>query len=122
MKFFKTIDIAILISLTILLVYDYFPNIPLQNIISKNVLILLMVALFLLSLLFKRYRNSNNLETFKWQLFTTVYLVFLMVLLTILGGQSTCGISFKNVFFWIALSISCLQMFFQLKKEKQSDI
>lgn len=120
MKSFKGIDIIFLIFLTNLFVYDYFPNTTFENIIPKNFLILLIVVLVLFSLRFKGYKNSNNLEIFKWQLFTTVYILFLIVLLTILGGQSTCGISFENVYFWIVLFISCLEMFFKFKKAKQS--
>lgn len=121
MKSFKGVHIIFLIFLTILFVYDYFPNATLENIIPKNVLILLIVVLVLFSLLFKRYKNSNNIEIFKWQLFTTVYILLLIVFLTILGGQSTCGISFENIFFWIVLFLSCLEMFIQFKKAKQSD-
>lgn len=119
MKVFRAIDRAFLVLLTILLVYDYFPNIFIKNIIPSNVCLLLIIVLFLVSLILKRYRSTDNLEIFKYHLFSTIYIFLLMLLLNVLGGQSMSGISFKEGGFWIVLSISGIEIFYQLKKVKE---
>lgn len=117
----KSFDIIALISITMLLIFDYFPNLPLAISIPKGVLILLIIVLFMFSILFRRYKNPSSLEIFKWQVLSTIYLLFLMVLLTILGGKSTVGIAFTNFFLWIALLLVAFELFSQWKKVKKSD-
>lgn len=121
MKSLKYFDIIALISITMLLIFDYFPNLPLASSIPKSVLILLIIVLFMFSILFRRYINPSSLEIFKWQVLSTLYLIFLMVLLTILGGKSTVGIAFTNVFLWIALLLVAYELYSQWKKVKQTD-
>ncbi|QBP43123.1 hypothetical protein E2636_15490 [Paenisporosarcina antarctica] len=110
-----------LISITILLIFYYFPNIPLASSIPKGTLILLIIVLCIFSILFRRYIHPSSLEIFKWKVLSTIYLLFLMVLLTILGGKSTVGIAFNNVFLWIALLLINYEMFSQWKKVKKFD-
>ncbi|WP_246941951.1 V-type ATPase subunit a family protein [Bacillus pinisoli] len=98
MKLLKPIEFIIVLAITILFVYDYFPNIPLAGILPEGLLITFIFGLFLFSLLYKKYRERNNEDIFKWQVFSTIYILFLMGLFTILGGQSSSGISFNNGF------------------------
>lgn len=105
-------------AITLLFVYDYFPNNPLPDALPKGVLIALILGLFLLSLIFKKYRNTNNQEILKWQIFMTLYILFLMGVLTILGGQSSSGIAFDNGFLWVALFIALIEIYSQWKKVK----
>ncbi|WP_017380282.1 hypothetical protein [Paenisporosarcina sp. TG-14] len=120
MKLLKLLDIIALISISLLLIFDYFPNLPLARTIPKGFLILLIV-LFVFSILFRRYINPSSLEIFKWMLLSTIYLLFLMVLLTFLGGKSTVGIAFTNVFLWMALLLASYDIYSQWKKAKKSD-
>lgn len=122
MKLVKPLDLLIVIAITILFVYDYFPNIPLAEKIPKGLLIALIVGLFFFSLMFKKYRNTNNNEILKWQFFSTIYILFLMGILTISGGRSSSGISFDNGFLWIVLLISLFEMCSQWKKTKTSEV
>jgi L-asparagine transporter-like permease len=105
-------------SFTLLFVYDYFPNILFAKAILKSILIWLTVGLLLFNLIFKRYRKPNKLEVFKRQLFSTFYILFLIGLFTILGGESSTGLSLNNVFFWIVFLLSSFEMFSQWKKVK----
>jgi uncharacterized SAM-binding protein YcdF (DUF218 family) len=89
--------------------------------IPKGVLIALILGLFLFSLMFKKYRDINNKEILKWQIFSTIYILFLMGLFTILGGQSSSGIDFDNGFLWIVFLISLFEMYLQWKKVKKSE-
>ena len=121
MKLLKYLYIFALLFISLLLVFDYFPNLSFASSIPKSVLILLIIVLFIFSILFRRYINPSSLEIFKWQMLSTIYLLFLMVLLTILGGKSIVGIAFTNVFLWIALLLTSYEMFSQWKKVKKSD-
>ncbi len=105
-------------AFTLLFVSDYFPNVPLADSIPKGVLIALVLGLFLFSLMFKKYRDTNNKEILKWQIFLTIYILFLMGLFTILGEQSSSGIAFDNGFLWLVLLISLFEMHSQWKKVK----
>jgi len=121
LKFLIFFDVVALISFTLLLIFDYFPNLSFASEIPKGVLLLLIILLFSFSILFRRYLHPSSLEIFKWQVLSTIYLLFLMVLLTILGGKSTVGIAFDNVFLWIALLLIAYEMFSQWKKVKQTN-
>lgn len=106
-------------AITFLFVYDYFPGNPFLGAILKGVLIALILGLFLLSLIFKKYRNTSNQEVLNWQIFMTIYILFLMGLLTILGGQSSSGIAFDNGFLWVVLFIALFEIYLQWKKVKK---
>ncbi|MDQ0271740.1 hypothetical protein J2S17_003628 [Cytobacillus purgationiresistens] len=112
-------DFIVILAFTLLFLYDYFPNTLLANSIPKGVLVALILGLFLFSLLFKKYRDTNNKEILKWEILSTIYILFLMGLFTILGGQSSSGISFDNGFLWIVLMISLFEIFSQWKKVKR---
>ncbi len=109
-----------MIILTLLLIYDFFPVFFLSNIISPEVLLGVMIGLFL-SILFKKDRHADHGPKFKEQLFSTLYLLSLVGMLTALGGRSTIGISLNNVFLWIVLLLSCYHTFSYWKKAKQSE-
>lgn len=89
----------VILAFTLLFLYDYFPNIPLAKSIPKGVLIALILGLFFFSLIFKKYRDANNKEILRWQIFSTIYILFLIGVFTFLGGQSSSGIAFDNVFY-----------------------
>lgn len=121
MRFLKIFEVIIILSFTLLFVYDYFPNIPLADAILKSILIALIVGLYLFSLLFKKYRVKNNKEILKWKIFSTAYILFIMAFFTVLGGRSSTGMSLDNVFLWIVFLISVFEMSSQWKKVKQSE-
>ncbi len=107
--------------MTLFILYDYFPNIPLADVFPARILIVLIVGLFLFSLVFKKHSDKENKQILAWQIFSTVYLLILLGLLTLLGGKSTTGISFDNGFLWIILLISIFQIKSQWKKVKLSE-
>ncbi|WP_456279186.1 hypothetical protein [Bacillus sp. AK128] len=121
MKFLGPLEFIYILAFTILFAYNYFPNIPLANHIPNGLLISLILGLFLFSLIFKKYRETNNKEILKWQVFMTIYIFFLMGLFTILGGQSSSGLSFDNGFLWIVFLFSLFEMYSQWKKVKMSE-
>ncbi|UOE56119.1 hypothetical protein LIT38_03785 [Bacillus sp. CMF12] len=120
MIFLKPLELIIFLAFTLLFVCDYFPDNPLAYKTPKNVVIILFVGLFLTSFFIKRYRDTNRELALKWQLCSIAYILFLMGLLTVFGGQSASGISFDNGFLWIGFLISSIEIFSNWKKIKQS--
>ena len=122
MNFIKPLDILFIFVFTLLVVYDYFPTISLADAIPKGVLSSLILVILAVSLLFKRYRETNNKEIFQWQIFFTIYILLLLGLLTALGGQSTSGVAFDNGVLWIVLLLSLFDIYSQWKKLKKSEV
>ncbi|MGE7690131.1 hypothetical protein ACQKMI_13120 [Lysinibacillus sp. NPDC097214] len=120
-NFIKPVDFIFILAFTLLFVLDYFPNIPLADSIPKGVLIALILGLFIFSLIFKKDRDINNKEILQWQIFLTIYILLIMGILTILGGQSSSGIAFDNGVFWIVLLISLFDIYSQYKKFKRTE-
>ncbi|WP_323646841.1 hypothetical protein [Lysinibacillus xylanilyticus] len=108
-------------AFTLLFILDYFPNIPLGDSIPKGVLISLILGLFIFSLIFKKYRDINNKEILQWQIFSTIYILLIMGILTILGGQSSSGIAIDDGILWILLLISLFDIYSQYKKIKRTE-
>ncbi|MGE6299895.1 hypothetical protein [Guptibacillus hwajinpoensis] len=115
----KAIEGLFLFSITVLLIYDYFPNVSLKERLTPTILLSLMfgtvVALFLL----KSFREYTVKELFKSQLFTLVYLLFLLGVLKLAGGESALGISFSHLGVWVVVIISFLQLVVLWKKLKR---
>ncbi|WP_019414892.1 hypothetical protein [Paenisporosarcina sp. TG20] len=121
MIFNRPLDVLIIFAFTLLFLFDYFPNIPLVDLIPKNFLIALIVGLYVFSLLFKKYRDIDDKGILKWQIYSTAHVLFLMGLFTVLGGESSSGISFENGFLWIVLLFSVFEMVSQWRKIKRSE-
>lgn len=65
--------------------------------------------------------EKNGMNTIKWKIIFTVYILFLLATLSLLGGQSTSGVSLDNGVFWIVLLISIYQIYSQWKDVKKSE-
>ncbi|WP_408006422.1 hypothetical protein ACJROX_17150 [Pseudalkalibacillus sp. A8] len=116
----KYVTVLIVFCFTILLAYDYFPNMSQMISVPDTVFIFLIIGLFLISMLLNRNKSVDIKDALKWQVFFTSYVLILMGIFTVLGGKSAIGISFSNGVFWLVLFISLFEMFLQLKKVRNS--
>lgn len=117
MKYLNGLNV---LCLTILIAYDYFPNVLQIVKVPKLVIIFLLIGLLLVSMLFERKISVDDKDAIKWQVFITTYILFLMGLFTVLGGESAIGMSFTNGFFWLVLLISLIKILTHWKKVKVS--
>ena len=115
----KAIEGLFLFSITLLLIYDYFPDMSLQETFPSSILLLLMFGTVVASFLFKRLREYTVKELFQSQLFMIVYLLFLLAVLKLAGGESTLGISFSHLGVQVIVIISLLQLVVLWKKLKR---
>ncbi len=115
----KAIEGVFLFSITLLLIYDYFPDMSLQETFPSSILLLLMFGSVVASFLFKRLREYTVKELFQSQLFMIIYLLFLLAVLKLVGGESTLGISFSNLGVQVIVIMSLLQLVFLWKKLKR---
>ena len=115
----RSLQVISLIIFTPVIVFDYFPNLSLARMIPNGIFLWLFLSLFLISFLFKRFSDDNPRKGLEWQVLSLVYLLSLLALLTILGGQSTAGIAFDHPFLWLILLMSCFDIYSRWKKLKQ---
>lgn len=116
----RIVYILFVVFLTTLLTYDYFNVLSEIIVISNSTFIFIFIGLIIVSLIFERKKEVNNSKTLKWQIFIVVYIIALMVLFSLLGGESTVGISFSNPLFWIVLGIALLDILFDWKRRTKS--
>ncbi|MGE7602380.1 hypothetical protein ACQKL5_07685 [Peribacillus sp. NPDC097675] len=115
----KSLQVITLIIFTLLIVNDYFPNLSLARSIPNDILLWVIFGLFIISFLFDRIKSANHKEKLKSQILSLIYFLSLLALLTILGGQSTAGITIDSPFLWLILLMSCLDIYSRWKKLKQ---
>lgn len=111
--------LAILLVLTILLINDYFSNVIFPFQVSDLQLILLLLALFVVNN-FMAANDSNKLKL-KSELFLLIYLAALLILLTLLGGESTTFLAVDNFILTILFVFDLLRIRFQWKKETEEN-
>lgn len=121
MQFLKSMEIISMLLVTILLVNDYFPSLSISQAIPKKVLLGLIIGMIIISNLFNRYKNSASSNIFKWGVWWLLYFIFLLGLLTVLGGKSRTDISFDNGFMWVVILLSVIELFSKYKKAKQNE-
>ncbi|MFD1361289.1 hypothetical protein [Lentibacillus salinarum] len=121
LTFFRPIEIVLAVCVTVLLVYDYFPDIPLAGAVPLEVLIVIMLGLFVLTVYRNRQQKPDQKVVFRTQLFFLIYIVVIMAVLTALGGESQVGIGFDKGIFWAALAIGVMEVSFQWRRMKQAN-
>lgn len=98
-------------AVSVLLIYDFFPNLHGVIDIPKSLLMILMLIAVLFGLFNSSINGEKNNQHYKYQIFSLVYLLALTVLLTILGGHSQVGISIKNPIIWLLAIITLFSIF-----------
>lgn len=106
MKYFNYIDLLFYVPLTFLMIYDYFPGLEMSNVVPEEIYVWIILGLFIFYLFYKRLHTGNSLEIMYSQIFSLSYLLFLMIILTMLGGESVSGIGFDHIGTWIVIFIS----------------
>lgn len=99
--------------------YDYFPDIPFAKAVPLELLIVVMLGLFMVTVYRNRKKSPDQKMTLQSQVFFLIYIVGLMALLTALGGESQVGIAFDRGIFWAALAIAIMEISFQWRRMKQ---
>ena len=111
--------ITFIILLTLLLAYDYFPDLKKIIEIPRPVFISIFIGLVIVSLILnpKNEGGKENRNELRWDFFIILYIIAVMIIFSLLGGTSSAGVSFSNVVFWIVLGISIIKLYFQWKKQ-----
>ncbi len=115
MNFLKIWDYILLFLLSVLLIIDYLFT---TVVIAPKILLITLIALIVISdVIFKKNKSEVSLKKRLFQdIIFTAYLVLLIGLLTIIGGNSNTGISFSNVYFWIVIGIWIIKLLIQFNK------
>ncbi len=112
----------IVLPLTLLMVYDFFPNLNQILYIPKPVLIGLLLVILLVGFFINRIQKDDSpRSSFWWQVAITSYLLILLVVFTLFGGISQVGISLSSPVIWILLVISVFDILKEYKGLKVSE-
>ncbi|SFD67790.1 hypothetical protein SAMN05216238_103114 [Lentibacillus persicus] len=101
--------------------YDYFPDIPFAEAVPLELLIVVMLGLFIMTVYRNRKQKPSQKMVFRSQVFFLIYIVGVLALLTALGGESQVGIGFDKGIFWAALAIAVMEVSFQWRRMKQAE-
>lgn len=115
------IIVLMLLSMTILLAYDFFPDLIDFIYLPKSLVVALLIIIVIFSILSNRFQKDNSRLILLWQLVSMLYLFLLVVAFTVLGGISQVGISLNNPVLWIVILISIYEIYEQSKKVKVSN-
>lgn len=110
------------LPLTLLMAYDFFPNINKLLYIPKPILIGLLILILLVGFFINRIQKDDSPKSsFWWQVSFTCYLLVLLIVFTIFGGISQVGISLSSPVVWILLVISFYEIIKEYKVLKVSE-
>ena len=115
------IIVLMLLSMTSLLAYDFFPDLIDFIYLPKSLVVALLIIIVIFSILSNRFQKDNSRLILLWQLVSMLYLFLLVVTFTVLGGISQVGISLNNPVLWIVILISIYEIYVQSKKVKVSN-
>lgn len=121
MKVFRSFDAIFILAITLLFVYDYFPEIPYADAIPKRALLILILGLLLIRFGFKKREDRELKANIKWQMALTLYILILIVILPLLGGESSSGLSFDSGFLWVLILISLFDIYSKWKIVKRAE-
>lgn len=117
-KYFKNFDSLFIVAITLLFIYDYFPTVPFASAIPMGVVIFLILGSLLFNFVLKKYNETDLKTEVIWKIIIILYVLFLLWLFPLLGGQSVSGISFSDGGLYIIILISLFDIYSKWKKLK----
>ncbi|MEK5147299.1 hypothetical protein MKX53_09700 [Psychrobacillus sp. FSL K6-4615] len=115
------IIVLMLLSMTCLLAYDFFPVLIDLIYLPQSLVVALLIIIVIFSILSNRFQKGNSRLILLWQLVSMLYMFLLVVAFTVLGGISQVGISLNNPVLWVVILISIYEIYVQSKKVKVSN-
>lgn len=108
-----------LLAMTYLLVQDHFPH--LMGFAMGKWAAIAVISILFLAGGFAKNRQSDEKMHAIWMLGSTFYLLALLVVLPLLGGTSSMGISLGNPIIWMLLAITAAQIYGKMSKGIKGD-
>ncbi len=103
--FYKLAEFILLLTLTILLYFDFFPHPFLPNIFDK-LFILIIILIVIVHNFISPYKEDKKKESFISHFGISFYLIFLLILFNIISGESQSDLTFENPLLWFACIFS----------------
>ncbi|GKV55364.1 hypothetical protein NCCP2222_13110 [Sporosarcina sp. NCCP-2222] len=111
----KVVLLLLLSLMTILLLFDFFPGISEIVLVPKPILVGSLLVVYCAGIFLLPFQKEQKFDVL-WQAVFPLYLLILIVIFTLLGGNSQSGISFSNPILWVVLLISALDIRKSYKK------
>ncbi|MFS0763546.1 hypothetical protein [Peribacillus phoenicis] len=115
MKLKRLLRIGIFLLFSILIIFDYFPNIVF-NAIPKTTLTIGIISLALIYIVINRGNAKESENSLILEAVFIFYTLVLLVVLTLMGGKSNVGISLKNPILWFVLLLTIADMTLRYRK------
>ncbi|VDG97951.1 Uncharacterised protein [Lysinibacillus sphaericus] len=111
----------LIISITMLMAYDFFPKLNDLLYIPKPVVIgVSLIILFFGFFATRLLKDDTSKSNFLWQVSFMSYLLILIIVFSLFGGISQVGLSVSSPAIWLVLTISVFELFREYKKLKAS--
>jgi len=117
MRLSTILNFCILVFFTLLFVNDFFPHTTIAEILSKKIILLILIALVIVQITMDKGRYKKLSK--KAYVGITVYTVGLWIVLTLLGGESQIGLSFKSPIFYIIVLLLALDLLRVYRQSKR---
>lgn len=111
----KVVLLLLLSLMTILLLFDFFPGISEIVLVPKPILVGSLLVVYCAGIFLTPTKKEQKFDVL-WQVMYPLYLLLLLLIFTLLGGNSQSGISFSNPILWVVLLISALDIRKSYKK------
>ncbi|MCD5323290.1 MULTISPECIES: hypothetical protein [Pontibacillus] len=116
MKWDKVAEIIFTPILTGMLIYDYFLS-SVDGAIWIKWGLLIGWGLLIVISIFLGEKGSQILPL--WEIGLTIYIVSLLLLFTLLGGESASGLSLSNPVLWVVVSLTLMNAIWKGRKNKR---
>lgn len=112
-------QILVVMFFTLMVVIDFFPNIG----INKSIGTIGIVTFIVLAVITRKKGEpvfNSSKQEFVFILFSGIYIISILIILTLLGGVSQAGIGLTNPILWGLYLIGILVSYTKYKKELNS--
>lgn len=114
----KLLSVIYVALLTVLLTYDYFDFLPSIFTIPHYLIIGIFIGLVIVSIFVERKKETTS--SLWWRFVGIVYITVLIFVFTLLGGESTVGLSFSSGWLWVVIGISLIDILVDWNKQRRS--
>ncbi|MDM5358462.1 hypothetical protein [Peribacillus sp. ACCC06369] len=121
MKLKILLRIGILLLFSFLMIFDYFPHIVFND-IPETALTFGIISVAIIYIVLNRKTEKECEHSLIVEAVFIFYTLVLIGVLTLMGGESTVGISLKNPILWFVLLLTIVDMTLRYRKINDSKL
>jgi len=107
----------LIVAFTLLMVHDFFPaTLSFLKIPHWAIIVIILIIFICISSFNDKEKEAER--AFKWNIFTSFYLMSLIILLSLLGGKSAAGLSLDSPIVWALFFVSIFKIYDEVKRKQ----